>query len=98
MAAAIRPIYTTATEVAAKAALEEFETGPWGAKYATISGLWRRAWEHVTPFFAFPPKVRRIVCTTNAIESVHIRLRKIIKSRGHFPTDEDPPPTTCNRV
>ena len=88
VAAAIRPIYTAATEPAAKAALEEFEAGPWGTKYATISGLWRRAWEHVTPFFAFPPEVRRIIYTTNAIESVHMRLRKIIKTRGHFPTDE----------
>jgi putative transposase len=88
VAAVIRPVYTAPTEAAAKAALEEFETGPWGAKYATISGLWRRAWEHVTPFFAFPPEVRRIIYTTNAIESVHMRLRKIIKTRGHFPTDE----------
>jgi putative transposase len=88
VAAAIRPVYAAPTEAAAKAALEEFEAGPWGAKYATISGLWRRAWEHVTPFFAFPPEVRRIIYTTNAIESVHMRLRKIIKTRGHFPTDE----------
>jgi transposase-like protein len=88
VAAAIRPIYAAATEVAAKAALDDFEAGPWGSKYATISGLWRRAWEHVTPFFAFPPDVRRIIYTTNAIESVHMRLRKIIKTRGHFPTDE----------
>ena len=73
MAAAIRPIYTTATEVAAKAALEEFETGPWGAKYATISGLWRCAWEHVTPFFAFPPKVRRIEPVRNFVcEAYHV--------------------------
>ena len=48
----------------------------------------RRAWEHVTPFFAFPPEVRRIIYTINAIESVHMRLRKIIKTRGHVPTDE----------
>lgn len=88
VAAAIRPIYTAPTEAAAMAALEAFETGPWGAKYAPISGLWRRAWDHVTPFFAFPPAVRRILYTTNAIESVHMRLRKIIKTRGHFPTDE----------
>jgi putative transposase len=88
VAAAIRPVYAAATETAAKAALDDFESGPWGSKYATISGLWRRAWEHVTPFFAFPPDVRRIIYTTNAIESVHMRLRKIIKTRGHFPTDE----------
>ena len=49
---------------------------------------WRRAWTHVIPFFAFPPEVRRIIYTTNALESVHAQLRKIIKTRGHFPTDE----------
>ena len=88
VAAAIRPIYTAPTEAAAHAALDAFEAGPWGTKYAPIRGLWRRAWNHVTPFFAFPPEVRRILYTTNAIESVHMRLRKIIKTRGHFPTDE----------
>ncbi len=88
VAAAIRPIYTAPTEAAAHAALDAFEVGPWGTKHAPISGLWRRAWNHVTPFFAFPPEVRRILYTTNAIESVHMRLRKIIKTRGHFPTDE----------
>ena len=49
---------------------------------------WRRAWAHVIPFFAFPPDVRRVIYTTNALESVHARIRKIIKTRGHFPTDE----------
>ena len=49
---------------------------------------WQRAWEHVTPFFAFPPEIRRVVYTTNAIESLNIQLRKIIKTRGHFPTDD----------
>jgi len=88
VAAAIRPIYTAPTEAAAHAALDAFEASPWGTTYAPISGLWRRAWNHVTPFFAFPPEVRRILYTTNAIESVHMRLRKIIKTRGHFPTDE----------
>lgn len=49
---------------------------------------WRRAWPHVIPFFAFPPTIRRVLYTTNALESVHARLRKIIKTRGHFPSDE----------
>lgn len=49
---------------------------------------WRRAWDKVIPFFAFPPQVRRVICTTNAIESVDARLRKIIKTRGHFPSDD----------
>ena len=49
---------------------------------------WRRAWEHVIPFFAFPPEVRRIIYTTNVIESLHMQLRMIIKTRGHFPNDD----------
>ncbi len=63
-------------------------SGPWGGKYPTIVQSWRRAWEHVIPFFAFPPEVRRVIYTTNAIESLHMQLRKIIKTRGHFPSDE----------
>jgi len=88
VAAALRPIYTAATETAARVALDEFADGPWGAKYPTIVQSWRRAWEHVIPFFAFPPEVRRVVYTTNVIESLHMQLRKIIKTRGHFPSDE----------
>jgi putative transposase len=53
-----------------------------------VVASWRRAWSHVIPFFAFPPSVRRVIYTTNAIESVHARLRKIIKTRGHFPSDD----------
>jgi transposase-like protein len=88
VAAALRPIYTAATESAALAALDEFAEAPWGAKYPTIVASWRRAWEHVIPFFAFPPEVRRVIYTTNVIESLHMQLRKIIKTRGHFPSDE----------
>ena len=69
-------------------ALEEFERGSWGERYPTIAALWRRAWVRVIPFFAFPPAVRRVIYTTNAIGSVNARLRKIIKTRGHFPSDE----------
>ena len=54
----------------------------------TVAAAWKRAWDRVIPFFAFPPEVRRVIYTTNAIESVHARLRKIIKTRGHFPTDD----------
>jgi putative transposase len=50
--------------------------------------MWRAAWAHVIPFFSFPPEVRRVIYTTNALERVHARVRKIIKTRGHFPTDE----------
>jgi transposase-like protein len=88
LAAAIRPIYTAASAEAAEAALEAFAQGPWGQKFPTVVAAWRRAWSHVVPFFAFPPQIRRVIYTTNAIESVNARLRKIIKSRGHFPSDE----------
>jgi putative transposase len=88
VAAALRPVYTAPSEVAALAALEAFESGPWGEKYPTIVHSWRRAWTHVVPFYAFPPEVRRVIYTTNAIESLHMQLRKIIKTRGHFPSDE----------
>ena len=85
---ALRPIYTAPNAEAAAERLAEFEAGPWGAKFPTIGPSWRRAWEHVIPFFAFAPEVRRVIYTTNAIESLHMQLRKIIKSRSHFPSDE----------
>lgn len=88
LAAAIRPIYTAAGADAAAVELDAFEAGPWGQKFPTVVASWRRAWAQVIPFFAFPPEVRRVIYTTNAIESVNARLRKIIKTRGHFPTDE----------
>jgi transposase-like protein len=88
MAQALRPIYTAVSEQAALVELEAFEAGPWGRKYPTVVQAWRRAWEHVTPFFAFPHDIRRVIYTTNAIESLNMQLRKIIKTRGHFPNDE----------
>ncbi|MDF1482198.1 IS256 family transposase [Extensimonas sp. H3M7-6] len=88
LAAAIKPIYTAVNAEAAQAELEAFAAGPWGQKFPTVVSAWRRAWERVIPFFAFPPEVRRVIYTTNAIESVNARLRKIIKTRGHFPSDE----------
>jgi transposase-like protein len=91
VAVALRPIYTAVSATAAAAAaaaLEAFASGAWGTKYPTIVQSWRRAWEHVIPFFAFPPEVRRVIYTTNVIESLHMQLRKIIKTRGHFPSDE----------
>jgi transposase-like protein len=60
--------------------LGAFETGSWGRKYLTIAQSWRRAGEHVIPYFAFPPEVRRVIYTTNSIESLHMQLRKIIKT------------------
>ena len=64
------------------------EEGPWGQKFPTIRAAWRSAWDRVIPFFAFPPEVRRVIYTTNAIESINAQLRKIIKTRGHFPSDD----------
>lgn len=88
LAAALRPVYTAVSAEAAEQALNDFERGAWGQRYPTVTAAWRRAWDRVIPFFAFPPEVRRVVYTTNAIESVHSRLRKIIKTRGHFPSDD----------
>jgi len=88
MATALRPIYTAVNADAASAALDDFERGPWGRKFPTVVASWRRVWTHVIPFFAFPPEVRRLLYTTNALESVHAQLRKIIKTRGHFPNDD----------
>ena len=88
LAAAIKPIYTAVSAEAAESELSAFEAGPWGQKFPTVVGAWRRAWDRVIPFFAFPPEVRRVIYTTNAIESVNARLRKIIKTRGHFPSDD----------
>jgi len=87
LAAALKPIYTAVSAESAEEALEEFAQGPWGKKFPTIVPAWRRAWDKVIPFLAFPPEVRRVLYTTNAIESVNARLRKIIKTRGHFPND-----------
>jgi transposase-like protein len=88
LAAAIKPIYTAPTAEAAQAELDSFATGPWGTKFPTVVAAWRRAWDKVIPFFAFPAPIRRVIYTTNAIESINARLRKIIKTRGHFPSDE----------
>jgi len=88
LAVALRPIYTAPSADAAGAALDDFERSPWGEKFPTVAAAWRRAWTHVIPFFAFPPEIRRLIYTTNALESVHAQLRKIIKTRGHFPNDD----------
>jgi transposase-like protein len=88
LAAAIKPIYAAPSAEAAQAELDAFEQGPWGQKFPTVVASWRKAWSHVIPFFAFPPAVRKVIYTTNAIESINARLRKIIKTRGHFPSDD----------
>lgn len=88
VAAAIKPVYTAVNAEAAEEALKEFEEGEWGQRYPTVTSAWRRSWPCVIPFFAFPPAIRKIIYTTNAIESVNASLRKIIKTRGHFPSDD----------
>jgi transposase-like protein len=88
LAQALRPIYAAASAEAAEAALDAFAQSEWGQKFPTVVAAWRRAWTQVVPFFAFPPAIRRVIYTTNAIESVNARVRKVIKTRGHFPTDD----------
>jgi putative transposase len=83
----LRPIYTAIDADAALAALEAFDA-KWGDKLGVITQAWRNAWEHVTPFMAFPPEVRRVIYTTNAIEALNRQLRKAIKTKGHFPNED----------
>jgi putative transposase len=87
-AAALRPVYTAPTVEAAEQALLELADAPLGRKYKAAVAVWERAWERFTPFLAFPPEIRRIIYTTNAIESFNYQIRKIIKNRGQFPTDD----------
>ncbi len=89
VAQALRPIYTAVSEAAATARAGRLCQGPVGPQVPHRScSPGTRAWEHVTPFFVFPPDIRRVIYTTNAIESLNMQLRKIIKTRGHFPNDE----------
>lgn len=88
LAAALKPVYTAATEQAAEQALLELAESPLGRKHKAAIGVWERAWDRFTPFLAFPPELRKVIYTTNAIESLNYQLRKIIKNRGHFPTDD----------
>lgn len=83
----LKAIYRAATAEEAERELEQFRTR-WEAKYPTIAALWRRHWAEVIPFFAFPPEVRKIIYTTNAVESLNMSLRKALKTRGAFPSEE----------
>jgi putative transposase len=83
----LKPIYTAVDQDAAQVALEAFDE-KWGARFPVITQAWLNAWEYVTPFLAFPPEVRRVVYTTNAIEALNRQLRKAIKTKGHFPNEE----------
>jgi putative transposase len=86
IAKALRPIYTAPTEAAAMERFLEFcET--WGERYPAIVRLWENAWAEFVPFLAFDVEIRKIICTTNAIESVNARIRRAVKARGHFPNE-----------
>jgi putative transposase len=88
VAAALRPIYTAPTVEAAETELLAFADSDLGKRYPATVATWEHAWERFIPFLAFPPEVRKIIYTTNAIESLNFQLRKIIKNRGHFPNDD----------
>lgn len=88
IAQSLRSVYRAQTAEAGLVALEAFEEGHWGRKYPAIAQIWRRHWEHVIPFFAFPESVRRIIYTTNAIEALNSKLRRAVRTRGHFPGDD----------
>jgi putative transposase len=85
---ALRAIYRAKDADAGMKALEAFEAGDWGQRYPAIALSWRRNWDHVIPFFAFPDSVRRIIYTTNAIEALNSKLRRAVRTRGHFPSDD----------
>ena len=87
VAADLRTIYRSSTESQAAAELQEF-IGKWGNRYQAIGKMWKENWERVIPLFEFPEEVRRVMYTTNAVESLHRSLRKIIKTRGSFPSEE----------
>lgn len=87
VAATLREVYSAETAEAAWNALEEFDA-EWGRQYPSIAQAWRRAWEEVIPFFAFSPEIRRVIYTTNAIESLNRVIRKAIKTRGSFPSED----------
>ncbi|HEY8098342.1 MAG TPA: IS256 family transposase [Methylobacter sp.] len=87
VAADLKQIYQSATVDEAEQRLTEFEA-QWNDTYPPIAQIWRRNWSRIIPFFDYPPEIRRIIYTTNAIESVNMSLRKITKNRGSFPSDE----------
>jgi putative transposase len=83
---ALRALYTAATIEAAEQRFDELEQA-WGGRYPAIIRLWRSAWEQFTPFLAFPPEIRRMVYTTNAVEPLNARFRQATRRRGHFPNE-----------
>ena len=87
MAADLKRIYTATTADEAEQHLGEFED-KWDKDYLPIGQSWRRNWERIIPFFDYPSEIRKVIYTTNALESLNARVRKIIKTRGHFPNDD----------
>jgi putative transposase len=87
IAKALKPVYTAPTEAAAKERFTEF-TEAWGDRYPAIVRLWDNAWAEFVPFLAYDPEIRRVICSTNAIESVNARIRRAVKARGHFPNEQ----------
>jgi putative transposase len=87
VAADLKPVYHASTPEEAQLRLAEFKA-KWDQAYPTIAQMWRRNWDHVTPFFAYPAEIRKVIYTTNAIESLNMSLRKVIKTRGSFPNEE----------
>lgn len=83
----LRPVYTAPSAQAAAARFEEF-TQAWGGKYPAIITLWRNAWEEFIPFLDYDVEIRRVICSTNAIESLNARYRRAVRARGHFPTEQ----------
>ena len=83
----LRRVYTAETRTAAEDALEEFDRR-WGSQYPTIATAWRKRWEEIVPFLEFPPEIRKAIYTTNAIEALNRQLRKVLKTRGHLPSDD----------
>ena len=88
VAAALKAIYTAVDADAAELALAEFEESDLARRYPAIAPSWRRAWNEVIPFLDYPPEVRRLIYTTNAIEALNSKIRRAVRTRGHFPSDE----------
>jgi len=87
MAKDLRPVYTAPTAAAAEARFAEF-ADTWGARYPAVVRLWRNAWTEFVPFVDYDVEIRKVICTTNAIESLNARYRRAIRARGHFPTEQ----------
>ena len=88
MVPALKAICRAKDAEAGRQALDDFDAGPWGQRYPAIVQSWRRNWSHVVPFFVFPESVRRIIYTTNAIEALNSKIRRAVRTRGHFPNDD----------